>query len=84
MNDNGTPEKAKVASVQADENPQMPDVEAETQGGLAAETQGREDSDLYENDVFGRIAKRRKEDIWARGNEKRIRHGSRRRTEEEE
>lgn len=42
--------------------------------GIAAETQGREaKSELYENDVFGKVSKRKKNDIWARGKEKRTR-----------
>ena len=44
-------------------------------GGIASETQGRKDSpDLYENDVFGRVIKRNKDNIWKRGKMKRIRH----------
>ena len=40
--------------------------------GIATETQGREDNpDLYENDVLGKVAKRKKNDIWSRGGEKR-------------
>nr|DAU66484.1 MAG TPA: hypothetical protein [Caudoviricetes sp.] len=43
-------------------------------GGVASETQGREDkSELYENDVIGKVAKRKKNDIWTRGGEKRTR-----------
>lgn len=42
--------------------------------GVATETQGREDKpELYENDVLGKVAKRKKNDIWTRGGEKRIR-----------
>lgn len=42
--------------------------------GIATETQGREDKpELYENDVIGKVAKRKKKDIWTRGGEKRIR-----------
>ena len=42
--------------------------------GIAAETQGREAKpELYENDVFGKVSKRKKNDIWARGKEKRTR-----------
>ena len=42
--------------------------------GIAKETQGREDNpELYENDVIGKVAKRKKNDIWTRGGEKRIR-----------
>lgn len=42
--------------------------------GIAAETQGREDNpELYENDVIGKVAKRKKNDIWTRGGEKRTR-----------
>lgn len=41
-------------------------------GGAASETQGREDKpELYENDVIGKVAKRKKNDIWTRGGEKR-------------
>ena len=43
--------------------------------GIATETQGREDkSELYENDVFGKVSKRKKNDIWARGKEKRTKY----------
>lgn len=36
------------------------------------ETQGRENKpELYENDVIGKVAKRKKNDIWTRGGEKR-------------
>ena len=42
--------------------------------GIAAETQGREDKpELYENDVIGKVSKRKKNDIWTRGGEKRTR-----------
>ena len=42
--------------------------------GIATETQGREDKpELYENDVIGKVAKRKKNDIWTRGGEKRNR-----------
>lgn len=42
--------------------------------GVATETQGREDKpELYENDVLGKVAKRKKNDIWTRGGEKRTR-----------
>lgn len=44
-------------------------------GGVATETQGREDSpDLYEDDVMGKVAKRNEDNIWTRGGMKRIRH----------
>lgn len=44
-------------------------------GGIASETQGRETQpDLYESDVFGKVIKRKKNDIWKRGKMKRIRH----------
>ncbi len=44
-------------------------------GGVATETQGREDSsDLYESDVMGKVAKRREDSIWKRGGMKRIKH----------
>jgi hypothetical protein len=34
--------------------------------------QGRENKpELYENDVIGKVAKRKKNDIWTRGGEKR-------------
>ena len=40
--------------------------------GIDTETQGRENKpELYENDVFGKVSKRKKNDIWARGKEKR-------------
>lgn len=40
--------------------------------GIATETQGRESNpDLYENDVLGKVAKKKKNDIWTRGREKR-------------
>ena len=43
-------------------------------GGVASETQGRENKpELYENDVIGKVAKRKKNDIWMRGGEKRTR-----------
>ena len=42
--------------------------------GIATETKGREDKpELYENDVIGKVAKRKKNDIWTRGGEKRNR-----------
>ena len=41
-------------------------------GGIATETQGRDNKpELYENDVIGKVAKRKKNDIWTRGGEKR-------------
>ena len=44
-------------------------------GGVATETQGRENKpELYENDVIGKVAKRKKNDIWTRGGEKRTRY----------
>lgn len=43
-------------------------------GGVVSETQGRENKPkLYENDVIGKVAKRKKNDIWTRGGEKRTR-----------
>lgn len=40
--------------------------------GVATETQGREDKpELYENDVLGKVSKRKRSDIWTRGGEKR-------------
>ena len=43
-------------------------------GGVASETQGRENKpELYENDVIGKVAKRKKNAIWTRGGEKRTR-----------
>lgn len=43
-------------------------------GGVASETQGRENKpELYENDVIGKVAKRKKSDIWTSGGEKRTR-----------
>ena len=45
-----------------------------TNKGIATESQGREDNpELYENDVIGKVAKRKKNDIWTRGGEKRTR-----------
>lgn len=42
--------------------------------GIATENQGREDKpELYENDVLGKVSKRKKNDIWTRGGEKRTR-----------
>lgn len=42
--------------------------------GIATETQCRETKpELYENDVFGKVSKRKKNDIWKRGKEKRTR-----------
>ena len=42
--------------------------------GIATETKGRENKpELYENDVLGKVAKRKKNDIWTRGGEKRTR-----------
>lgn len=44
-------------------------------GGVATETQGREDNpDLYEDDVMEKVAKRNENSIWARGGMKRIKH----------
>ena len=41
---------------------------------IARETQGREDKpELYENDVIEKVSKRKKNDIWTRGGEKRTR-----------
>ena len=43
-------------------------------GGVASETKGMENKpELYENDVIGKVAKRKKNDIWTRGGEKRTR-----------
>lgn len=43
-------------------------------GGVASETQGRENKpELYENDVIGKVAKRKESDILTRGGEKRTR-----------
>ena len=43
-------------------------------GGVASETKGRENKpELYENDVIGKVAKSKKNDIWTRGGEKRTR-----------
>lgn len=43
-------------------------------GGVASGTQGRENKpELYENDVIGKVAKRKESDIWTRGGEKRTR-----------
>ena len=44
-------------------------------GGIATETQGMEDKpELYENDVLGKVSKRKKNDIWERGKEKRTKY----------
>lgn len=44
-------------------------------GGVATESNGRKKaSDLYKKDVLGEIAKKRENDIWKRGGEKRIRY----------
>lgn len=44
-------------------------------GGVATETQGREDNpDLYENDVMGKVVKHNENSIWKRGGMKRIKH----------
>ncbi len=44
-------------------------------GGMATETKGRETaSDLYQDDVMGRVAKSYDNDIWKRGGMKRKRH----------
>lgn len=41
-------------------------------GGVASETKGMENKpELYENDVIVKVAKRKKNDIWTRGGEKR-------------
>lgn len=43
-------------------------------GGVDSETQGRENKpELYENDVIGKVAKRKESDIWTRGGENRTR-----------
>lgn len=34
---------------------------------------GKTKPELYENDVIGKVAKRKKNDIWTRGGEKRTR-----------
>ena len=40
--------------------------------GIATETQGREvKTELFENAVVCKVSKRKKNDIWARGKEKR-------------
>ena len=42
--------------------------------GIATETQGRQTKpELYENDVFGKVSKRKKNNIWVMGKEKRTR-----------
>lgn len=44
-------------------------------GGVATESNGRKKApDLYKKDVLGEIAKKRENDIWKRGGEKRIRY----------
>lgn len=44
-------------------------------GGVATESKGREDNpDLYEDDVLDKAVKRKNDDIWTRGNEKRTKH----------
>lgn len=51
------------------------DKEGKPNGGVATESQGREDNpDLYENDVMGGVVKRNKNNIWTRGKMKRTRH----------
>nr|CAI9751248.1 hypothetical protein WMHIBSEC_WMHIBSEC_CDS_0072 [Caudoviricetes sp.]CAI9751829.1 hypothetical protein AZFZUZMX_AZFZUZMX_CDS_0072 [Caudoviricetes sp.] len=51
------------------------DVGNDTLSGIATESQGREDNpDLYEQDVLGIVARRDKDSIWKRGNEKRTKH----------
>ena len=43
--------------------------------GVATEGKGRErNPDLYENDVLGKAAKRKNNDIWKRGGMKRIKY----------
>lgn len=40
--------------------------------GIATDTQGRQTKpELYDNDVFGKVSKRKKNNIWAIGKEKR-------------
>ena len=42
--------------------------------GISTETQGREAKpELYDNDVFGKVSKRNKNDIWSMGKDKRTR-----------
>ena len=42
--------------------------------GIATETQGRQTNpELYENDVFSKVSKRKKNNIWTRCKEKRTR-----------
>ena len=42
-------------------------------GGVATESQGREDNpDLYENDVMEKVANRNENSIWKRGRMKRV------------
>lgn len=58
--------KGNDAGVNADQNPH---------GGMANETKGREAApDLYKTDVLGKVIKRKKNDIWSRGNEVRVKH----------
>lgn len=46
-----------------------------SEGGIATETQGREDNpDMYEYDVLDNVMKRDEDSIWKRGKEKRIKH----------
>lgn len=56
-----------------------PEVNADNAGksneGIATESGGRKTaSELYKKDVLGEIAKKKKNNIWKRGGEKRIRY----------
>lgn len=51
------------------------DQKGKVHGGVATESQGREDNpDVYENDVMEKAAKRNEDSIWKRGKMKRIKH----------
>ena len=76
---NGTP------SVEANPAREQGQSDRNPNGGIATETAGRENApDLYESDVFGRVEKRRRDNIWTRGNERRISHRKRKKAEEDE
>ena len=51
------------------------DQDGKVNDGVATESKGREDNpELYENDVLDKVSKRKKDDIWSRGNEKRVKY----------
>lgn len=59
-----------------DWNGASPEVNADNANeGISTESGGRETaSELYKKDVLGEIAKKKKDNIWKRGGEKRIRY----------